>query len=174
MLPYRSSQRAKLPPRVCARLSMSTDAAIFYVPLLAVTGACVAIGAWGEVGALLGGALVVLSLVVGYFALGHAARASIDIEARTLFIERSHWSTLRSVEEVRFADLASVCVERVAVEADRERGSASMCTAPCICVKCVGGRSVQVALDDESRRESASEFTAAMLAGLRLAGMELR
>lgn len=174
MLPYRSSQRAKLPPQVCARLSMTTDAAIFYVPLLAVTGACVAIGAWGGVGALLGGAMVGLALVVGYFALGHAARASIDLEERTLFIERSHWSTLRSVEEVRFADLTAVCVETGAVETDPARGIARACASPRICVTCVGGRSVQVSLDDASRRESASEFTAAMLAGLRRAGMELR
>ncbi len=174
MLPYRASQRAKLPPLVCARPSMTTDAAIFYVPLLAVTGACVAIVAWGDVGALLGGAMVGLSLVLGYFGLGHAARASIDIEERTLFIERSHWSTLRSVEEVRFADLASVCVETGAVEADREHEIPPTCAAPRICVKCAGGRSVQVALDDDTRRESASEFTAAMLAGLARAGMALR
>ncbi len=174
MLPHRSSQRAKLPPHVCARLSMTTDAAIFYVPLLAVTGVCVAIGAWGGVGALLGGAMVGIALVVGYFALGHAARASIDVQERTLFIERSHWTTLRSVEEVRFADLTSVRVETGAVDADREREIPPTCAAPRICVKCVGGRSVQVALDDDSRRESASEFTAAMLAGLARAGMEMR
>ena len=160
--------------RPCAQISTTTVTSIFGVPAMALAGVCIAVGVWPDSGWFLGLAAMALSVLWGYVGWGHSAVAIIDEEDRALVIERWHRSTLRAVERISLAEIASVTVETDVREIERERGMPSTYTVPWIAVNGRAGLVTAIRLSAESQRESARLFVEAVTAGVKRATRKAR
>lgn len=175
-MPYRTPTAAppigRLSP--CARISTTTVTSIFGVPAMALAGVCITVGVWPDSGWFLGLAALAISVLWGYVGWGHSAVALIDEEDRALVIERWHGSTLREVERIGLAEIASVTVETDTYQIDHDRGMPETRTVPWISVNGRARAVTAVRLSNESQRESARLFAEAVTVGVKRAAKKVR